>query len=104
MSAALFKKMTVWLREKLVISPILFYQRYISPAYPSTCRFIPCCSRYAITAVRRFGALRGVLMAACRLLRCNPLGKGGYDPVPQRFSLRPFAALREPVPEGDKKD
>ena len=81
--------------SRLAIAPILFYQRHISPLKPSCCRFIPNCSRYAITAICRFGPLRGGLMALCRILRCNPLCKGGYDPVPEHFSLRPFAAARE---------
>lgn len=92
------------LREKLVIGPILLYQRHISRGTPPKCRFIPSCSAYAITAVRRFGAARGILLAACRILRCNPLCRGGYDPVPARFSLRPFAALREPPPVTDAND
>lgn len=97
--------MADFLREKLVIGPILFYQRHISPNWPSKCRFIPCCSRYAITAIRRFGPLRGILMGGCRILRCNPLCRGGYDPVPRHFSLRPFAALKEPLPpDGEKQD
>lgn len=94
---------TDFLREKLVIVPIRFYQRYISPNWPSKCRFIPTCSAYAITAVRRFGAIRGCLMAICRILRCSPLCRGGYDPVPRRFSLRPFAALREPTDQNSSE-
>ena len=92
--AGLFRQ----LRECLLIAPIRLYQRGISPLMPGKCRFIPSCSAYAIDAIRRFGAVRGLLMASCRLLRCNPLCKGGYDPVPRRFSLRPFAALSEGDP------
>ncbi|MEG1686276.1 MAG: membrane protein insertion efficiency factor YidD [Angelakisella sp.] len=84
-----------FLRELLVIGPIRFYQRNISPNWPSKCRFVPSCSAFAITAVRQFGAFRGMAMACCRILRCNPLCKGGYDPVPNRFSLRPFAAAHQ---------
>ena len=94
----LFRTLTGWIREKLVLGPILFYQRHISPCKPACCRFIPSCSQYAVTAVRRFGALRGGLMAVCRILRCNPLCTGGYDPVPGHFSLRPFAGLSDPGP------
>ena len=81
--------------KRLMLALIRFYRTNISPARPPCCRFIPNCSRYAITAIRRFGPLRGGLMALCRLLRCNPLCKGGYDPVAEHFSLRPFAAARE---------
>lgn len=83
------------LRERLVIAPIRFYQRHISAGRKPCCRFIPSCSRYAIDAVNRFGVFKGLLMAAARILRCNPLCRGGYDPVPERFSLRPFAALHQ---------
>lgn len=81
-------------KESLFVAPIRFYQRYLSPLKPSpTCRFIPCCSDYAATAISRFGPLRGGLMALCRLMRCNPLCKGGVDPVPDHFTLRPFGGV-----------
>jgi len=60
---------------------LCLYQRWISPALPPACRYTPTCSEYAREAVARHGALRGVGMALWRLLRCNPLAKGGYDPV-----------------------
>ena len=58
------------------------YKRYISPALPPSCRYTPTCSEYAQEAVARYGILYGGLLAAWRLVRCNPLAKGGYDPVP----------------------
>jgi uncharacterized protein len=64
------------------------YQRWISPSMPRRCRYEPTCSDYAMTAVRRFGVSRGVLLASWRLLRCNPFSHGGFDPVPERFTLR----------------
>ncbi len=64
------------------------YQRRISPAFGRRCRYEPTCSAYAVTAIRRFGPLRGAILAAWRLLRCNPFSHGGFDPVPQRFTLR----------------
>lgn len=64
------------------------YQRRVSPLFPRRCRYEPTCSAYAVVAVRRFGAARGLLLAGWRLLRCNPLSHGGFDPVPRRFSLR----------------
>ena len=58
------------------------YKRWISPALPPACRYVPSCSEYAAEAVARYGALRGGLLAAWRLIRCNPFVKGGFDPVP----------------------
>jgi uncharacterized protein len=57
------------------------YKRWVSPAFPPSCRYVPTCSEYAIEAVERYGVVRGGLMAGWRLLRCHPLAKGGYDPV-----------------------
>ena len=52
----------------------------ISPLLPASCRFFPTCSEYAAQAFRQYGAARGVVLTAWRLLRCNPLGPSGYDP------------------------
>jgi hypothetical protein len=61
------------------------YKRWISPALPNACRFVPTCSEYAMEAVDRHGALCGSLLAGRRLLRCHPLARGGHDPVPVSF-------------------
>jgi putative membrane protein insertion efficiency factor len=65
----------------IVLSPIVLYQRLLSPAIPRRCKYEPTCSRYAVEAVRRYGILRGLVLAGWRLLRCNPWSHGGYDPV-----------------------
>jgi putative membrane protein insertion efficiency factor len=65
---------------------IKFYQKRISPAKPSCCRFMPTCSCYAIEAIETHGVFVGVILSIWRLLRCNPLCKGGYDPVPPKKS------------------
>ncbi|MDD6821171.1 MAG: membrane protein insertion efficiency factor YidD [Paraprevotella sp.] len=62
--------------------PILFYRQFISPLTPSSCRFTPTCSQYALEALRRHGVLRGSWLTIRRLLRCHPWGGSGYDPVP----------------------
>lgn len=67
---------------RLLSLPILFYQRYVSPLTPPSCRFTPTCSAYALEALRKHGALKGTWLALKRLLRCHPWGGSGYDPVP----------------------
>lgn len=69
--------------KRLALAAIRFYQRNISPGLPPSCRFQPTCSDYAIAAIESRGVLRGVPMAAWRILRCNPLNDGGYDPAPE---------------------
>ncbi len=68
--------------RRILVGLIRFYQAAVSPLLPSTCRYTPTCSRYALEAVRRHGAVRGGWLAARRLLRCHPLGGKGWDPVP----------------------
>ncbi len=68
--------------KRLLLWLIRFYQRSISPLHPACCRFTPTCSQYALEAIQRYGALKGGLVALRRILRCNPLCRGGYDPVP----------------------
>lgn len=73
--------------KQICLKLIRFYQTAISPYTPPHCRFYPTCSAYAFQAISRFGVLRGGFLAAKRILRCNPLFPGGYDPVPEEFSL-----------------
>ena len=65
----------------VAVAPVRFYQRAISPALPQRCRYYPSCSAYAVGAIRRYGILRGLVLSAWRLLRCNPWSRGGIDPV-----------------------
>jgi putative membrane protein insertion efficiency factor len=66
----------------LLLLPIRFYRASISPLIPATCRFVPTCSEYAITAIQRHGPLKGTCLALRRIARCHPWGGHGYDPVP----------------------
>ncbi len=68
--------------KRALLALIRFYRRQISPATPPSCRFIPTCSEYALEAVQKYGALKGGYLAVRRILKCHPLHKGGYDPVP----------------------
>jgi putative membrane protein insertion efficiency factor len=68
--------------KKIFLYLIRFYQVWISPLSPPSCRYIPTCSEYAMIAVARYGAAKGGWMAVKRILRCHPFHKGGYDPVP----------------------
>ncbi|MBR1543977.1 MAG: membrane protein insertion efficiency factor YidD [Muribaculaceae bacterium] len=76
-----FLKIAAALGELLIL-PIRFYQKFISPMFPAVCRFTPTCSQYAVEAIRKHGPLRGLWLAVKRILRCNPWGGSGYDPVP----------------------
>lgn len=67
---------------RLALALIRFYQHYISPLKPPVCRFSPTCSTYALTAIQRYGFLKGVWLAIKRIAKCHPLHPGGYDPVP----------------------
>lgn len=79
--------MSSWPR-RLLILPILFYQRAISPLLPPACRYYPTCSQYAVEAILRHGALRGGWLTLKRLARCHPWGGFGYDPVPEKDSFK----------------
>ena len=65
------------------IKIIRLYQKGISPYLPSVCRYEPTCSQYSIEAIKKFGTFKGFFLTVKRLLRCNPLGGKGYDPIPK---------------------
>ena len=71
--------------KKIILFLIKFYQKYISPFTPPTCRFTPTCSQYTYEAVSRFGTIKGLYLGLRRVLRCHPFNPGGYDPVPEHF-------------------
>ncbi|MCQ2064876.1 MAG: membrane protein insertion efficiency factor YidD [Bacteroidaceae bacterium] len=79
------RKILRWLStlaSQLLILPIRFYRKCISPLTPPSCRFTPTCSEYAIEALKKHGPLKGSWLAVRRILRCRPGGGSGYDPVP----------------------
>lgn len=78
----------------LGVLPIRGYQKLISPMLGAHCKYYPSCSEYAVQAIRRFGILRGLVLAGWRLLRCNPWSRGGYDPVEAQRLFKP----RLPIP------
>ena len=68
--------------KKLIQTVLRLYKRWLSPALPAACRYVPSCSEYACDALEHHGVIRGSALAIWRVLRCHPFAKGGYDPVP----------------------
>jgi uncharacterized protein len=79
---------------RLLVLLIRGYQAVVSPLFGQRCKYYPSCSEYAAQAIARFGILRGLVLAAWRLLRCNPWSRGGFDPVEEQrlFKSRTPAA------------
>ena len=98
------------LLAKVLVLPIRGYQLFISPALPPTCRYYPSCSTFAIQALRRHGAIKGLWFAVRRIGRCHPWHWGGYDPVPPRGAgwfyspARNAAAIRAERERADAAD
>ena len=67
--------------KRILILFIQFYRKYLSPLKSTKCPYFPSCSEYALEAVQKYGFLKGGLLMIWRILRCNPFGKGGYDPL-----------------------
>ncbi len=72
---------------KLIQCMIKLYQSIISPFIGSNCRFYPSCSQYTSEALARFGTIKGLWLASCRILRCHPWANGGYDPIPEEEKI-----------------
>jgi uncharacterized protein len=86
---------------------VRFYQVYISPMTPPSCRFFPVCSEYSRVAFLRHGFLRGFWLTVARIVRCNPFNAGGWDPVPSRKGELPDTPsyyMRKPGMENDSED
>ena len=84
---------------RLILELLALYRRALSPLFGQRCRFDPSCSAYARTAIARFGAGRGSLLALWRIARCQPLARGGVDPVPERFTFRRGTGQSDGRPE-----
>ncbi len=91
------------LPARLLLAPIRFYQRFISPALPPSCRYSPTCSSYAVEALQTHGAMRGSWLAVRRIARCHPWHAGGYDPVPpvRERARRPESSVGVNSANGD---
>jgi uncharacterized protein len=71
-----------WLLSKIFIFLIRVYQYTISPLFFPSCRYVPSCSIYGITAIKKYGPFKGLYLSVKRFISCNPWGGSGYDPVP----------------------
>ena len=75
-------RMACLLLSKIMLALLWFYRHCISPLTPAACRYTPTCSQYAVEAIKKYGPFKGGWLALKRILRCNPWGGSGYDPVP----------------------
>jgi uncharacterized protein len=81
-SATMLKRLEVLPEvRRLLLEPIRLYRRFVSPMLPATCRYWPTCSQYTLQSIQKYGVLKGGLLGAWRIVRCNPWSKGGIDPV-----------------------
>ena len=91
----------------IFLAVIKLYRLTLSKILPPCCRYYPSCSEYGLTAIRRFGAVRGGYLTLWRIMRCNPFGAGGIDPVPQKFCFHPERLPVPPdfgIPDDDSAD
>ncbi len=89
--------------RELALAPVHLYRRLISPALPQRCKYYPSCSSYAVEAIRELGLVRGAIVAAWRLARCNPWSHGGVDELHDRSLFRDAGRPpgREPAARGE---
>jgi putative membrane protein insertion efficiency factor len=88
--------------KKLLIAPIKFYQKWISPMFGPRCKYYPSCSSYAVTAIENYG-LKGIAMSLWRLMRCNPWSHGGVDYVQVKEDLNKKEINKEKLDEKKEK-
>jgi len=74
--------------KQIIIAIFRFYQKFISPLTPPSCRFYPTCSHYGVEAVQKHGAFKGGYLTIKRISKCHPFHKGGIDPVPEEWPLK----------------
>lgn len=74
--------------KRILLALLRGYKKHISPHLGDNCRFTPTCSEYAMDAISVHGSIKGILLTIWRVLRCNPFGKVGYDPVPPKHSWK----------------
>ncbi|MEK3980813.1 membrane protein insertion efficiency factor YidD [Psychrobacillus sp. FSL K6-2836] len=74
--------------KHIIISIFRFYQKFISPLSPPSCRFYPTCSHYGVEAVQKHGAIKGSFLTIKRISKCHPFHEGGVDPVPDEWPLK----------------
>ncbi|NLC44043.1 MAG: membrane protein insertion efficiency factor YidD [Clostridiales bacterium] len=67
--------------KKVLLALIRGYRKWISPIFPPSCRFYPTCSQYSMQAIEKYGSIKGLYLSLVRVLKCNPLHPGGYDPL-----------------------
>ncbi len=80
--------------KKLLIGLINVYRKRVSPLKRPCCKYYPSCSEYAVTAIERFGAIKGLVLSIWRILRCNPFSGGGIDYVPEKFYIYTLKSRR----------
>lgn len=91
--------------KRILLLLVKSYRRIISPLKPPCCKYFPTCSEYALKAIEIHGTVKGTLLAAWRVLRCNPWSLGGIDPVPEKFGFYTLEKIygkgRNTPPEND---